>query len=262
MTLQQVADLREEGEALFELLDTLTDDQWALPTPFKNRTVNWVVRHLHDADRWAVQSIRDPDAYRTWAVKWIASRRIHPRYPRGRPLLERWCADFVKLCATLELADPERRVPWFGPDMGIRMMATARQMETWAHGQDIYDLVRVRRQNTDRIRNICHLGVRTFGWTFMNRELEVPTPATVRAPRRALGGGLGVERPLRRELRHGIRRRVRACRNAGKEHRRLQSHRRRRHRERVDEHGPMLCRRTPETARAGRKSLVTRRRQL
>ena len=177
MTLQQVADLREEGEALFELLDTLTDEQWALPTPFKNRTVNWVVRHLHDADRWAVQSIRDPDAYRTWAVKWIASRRVHPRYPRGGPLLERWCADFVKLCATLELADPEGRVPWFGPDMGIRMMATARQMETWAHGQDIYDLVRVRRQNTDRIRNICHLGVRTFGWTFMNRELEVPMPA-------------------------------------------------------------------------------------
>ena len=36
MTLQQVEDLREEGEALFELLDTLTDDQWALPTPFKS----------------------------------------------------------------------------------------------------------------------------------------------------------------------------------------------------------------------------------
>ena len=176
MTLQQVDDLREEGEALFDLLDTLTDDQWALPTPFKNRTVNWVVRHLHDADCWAIQSITDPDAYRTWAAKWIASRRIHPRYPRGKPLLERWCADFVKLCATLELADPERRVPWFGPDMGIRMMATARQMETWAHGQDVYDLVRVRRHNTDRIRNVCHLGVRTFGWTFMNRELEVPTP--------------------------------------------------------------------------------------
>ena len=53
MTLQQVEDLREDGEALFELLDTLTDDQWALPTPFKSRTVNWVVRHLHDtANAW------------------------------------------------------------------------------------------------------------------------------------------------------------------------------------------------------------------
>ena len=74
MTLQQVDDLREEGNALFELLDTLTDEQWALPTPFKNRTVNWVVRHLHDADCWAVLSTKDPDAYREWAVKCSQSR--------------------------------------------------------------------------------------------------------------------------------------------------------------------------------------------
>ena len=176
MTLQQVADLREEGEALYGLLDTLTDEQWAMPTPFKNRTVNWVVRHLHDADRWAVLSITDPDAYRGWAVKWIAGRRAYPSYPRGRPLLERWRADFLKLCDTLDASDPAVRIPWFGPDMSIRMMATARQMETWAHGQDVYDLVRVRRRNTDRIRNICVLGVRTYGWTFLNRELDVPAP--------------------------------------------------------------------------------------
>ena len=58
--------------------------------------------------------------------------------------------------------------------MGIRMMATARQMETWSHGQDIYDLLNVARENTDRVKNICHIGVRTFGWTFVNRKLSVP----------------------------------------------------------------------------------------
>ena len=36
--------------------------------------------------------------------------------------------------------------------------------------------MRVRRQNTDRIQNICFLGVRTFGWTFLNRALDVPAP--------------------------------------------------------------------------------------
>ena len=50
---QQVEDLREEGAELFAFLDTLSDDQWSLQTPFKGRTVNWVVQHLHDADRWA-----------------------------------------------------------------------------------------------------------------------------------------------------------------------------------------------------------------
>ena len=49
MTLQQVADLRAEGDALHAFLATLPEDQWSRETPFKNRTINWVVRHLHDA---------------------------------------------------------------------------------------------------------------------------------------------------------------------------------------------------------------------
>jgi uncharacterized protein (TIGR03084 family) len=60
--------------------------------------------------------------------------------------------------------------------MGVRMFTTARYMETWAHGQEIYDLKKVRRSNTDRIKHIATLGVKTFGWTFVNRKLEVPGP--------------------------------------------------------------------------------------
>ena len=56
------------------------------------------------------------------------------------------------------------------------MCATARQMETWAHAQDIYDMLQAPRQHHDRIRNIAELGVRTFGWTFANRGKEPPAP--------------------------------------------------------------------------------------
>jgi uncharacterized protein (TIGR03084 family) len=49
-------------------------------------------------------------------------------------------------------------------------------METWAHGQEVYDLLGVERVDTDRIRNIAVLGVNTFGWTFVNRKLAVPQP--------------------------------------------------------------------------------------
>jgi uncharacterized protein (TIGR03084 family) len=56
-------------------------------------------------------------------------------------------------------------------------MIAARQMEVWAHGQDIYDLLCVRRATATRLRNICDLGVRTYGWTFDNRGLERPGPA-------------------------------------------------------------------------------------
>jgi uncharacterized protein (TIGR03084 family) len=74
----------------------------------------------------------------------------------------------------LGASDPKRRLPWFGPDMGVRMFTTARYMETWAHGQDVYDLMRAPRTHTDRIQHIAVLGVKTFGWTFVNRGLEVP----------------------------------------------------------------------------------------
>jgi uncharacterized protein (TIGR03084 family) len=60
--------------------------------------------------------------------------------------------------------------------MGVQMFTTARYMETWAHSQAVYDLKQVERQHTDRIKNIVTIGVKTFGWTFVNRQLEVPGP--------------------------------------------------------------------------------------
>ncbi len=60
--------------------------------------------------------------------------------------------------------------------MSVRSSITARLMETWAHGQEVYDMLGVERVDTDRIKNIATLGVNTFGWTFANRRLEVPSP--------------------------------------------------------------------------------------
>ena len=171
----QINDLRIEGRELYKILDTLEDDAWERPTPFKDRTVNWVVQHLHDADRWAYHSITDPDGFRAW-VKDRSRSTEQPEPLKGRPLVERWINYLEGLCDKLGDVDPDLRAPWFGPDMGIRMMATARQMETWSHGQDIFDLLHLPRSNTDRIKNICHIGVRTYGWTFVNRELAIPDP--------------------------------------------------------------------------------------
>ena len=56
------------------------------------------------------------------------------------------------------------------------MFTTARFMETWAHGQEIYDLKQRARTHTDRIKNVAVIGMKTFGWTFVNRGLEVPGP--------------------------------------------------------------------------------------
>ena len=91
-------------------------------------------------------------------------------------LLEAWIRTCHDMAEKLGASDPKRRLPWFGPDMGVRMFTTARFMETWAHGQDVFDLMRVPREATDRIQSIAVLGVKTFGWTFVNRGLEPPGP--------------------------------------------------------------------------------------
>jgi len=58
--------------------------------------------------------------------------------------------------------------------MSARSSITARQMETWAHGQAIADELGIVRAEDDRIRNIVVLGVNTFGWSFTVRGATVP----------------------------------------------------------------------------------------
>ena len=174
--LQQALDLREEGDELFQLLDTLSPGDWQRATPFKQWSIDKVVDHLHFSDRAAVLSLQDSEAFVAMAEgrSRNGSGAARPAKPHGRELLGVWREYFVQMCDLLGAADPDARVKWFGPDMSVRMFTTARQMETWAHGQDVYDLLRVERRNTDRLKNIAVIGVRTFGWTFVNRKLAPP----------------------------------------------------------------------------------------
>jgi uncharacterized protein (TIGR03084 family) len=108
---------------------------------------------------------------------------------RGRALLEQWHRDCARVAERFASADPRARTPWGGPDMSARSNISARLMETWAHGQAIYDRLGVLRKDADRIRNIAVLGMNTFAWSFRIRGLAVPERAPrvrLRAPSGAL----------------------------------------------------------------------------
>ncbi len=185
--LPQAADFRAEADALYALLATLTEADWARPTLFKQWTVNDIVQHLHAGDLMAAASVAGENPFRQMRAEIQQARdngltrveetRQRLGNPTGKRLLDMWCAAMVDLCAKLSVLPPDTRLKWAGPDMGVRMFATARQMETWAHGQAIYDLMGVARAPTDRLRNIAEIGVRTYGWTFANRQQDVPGPA-------------------------------------------------------------------------------------
>ena len=185
---QLAADLRAEGDQLYGVLETLSEADWARNTPFKNWTVNDVMGHLHLGDWMVVLTMTDADKYlevrdarkkaRDGGVGMNESMAgLGPDIQQGPALLAQWRDHFLKMCDAFATADPKHRVKWSGPDMGVRMAATARQMETWAHGQEVYDLQRQPREVLDRLKNIAVLGVKTFGWTFANRGLTPPGAA-------------------------------------------------------------------------------------
>jgi uncharacterized protein (TIGR03084 family) len=86
-----------------------------------------------------------------------------------------------QLLAAFADDDPRRRLPWFGPDMSVASSATARLMETWAHGQDVYDTLGLPHPPSPGLRSIAHLGVATFAFAHTLNGLEVPEqPVRVR----------------------------------------------------------------------------------
>ena len=66
-------------------------------------------------------------------------RSAAARAMTGAELLGSWRAGRAALLAELRRTDPKARIPWYGPAMSAVSFATARLMETWAHGQDIVD---------------------------------------------------------------------------------------------------------------------------
>jgi uncharacterized protein (TIGR03084 family) len=182
--LQVSLDLRTEADELHDFLQTLPEPAWSRPTPFLSWTPWDVVAHLHFFDRVSVLALTDVDAFAAKRGELVEAMRAGvsgaelTRRELGRlsprELVSSWHETCHEMAEQLGASDPKRRLPWFGPDMGVRMFTTARYMETWAHGQDIYDLMHTPRTHTDRIQHIAVLGVKTFGWTFVNRGLEVP----------------------------------------------------------------------------------------
>lgn len=183
---QQPLDFRDESEALHALVRPLGEAALGRPTAFKGWTIADVIRHLHLWNCAADLALADPRAFASLAaeinahlaaggsLRQFESRRLAAL--SNTALVEAWREGFVAIAGRFADADPSARVKWMGPDMSVRSSITARLMETWAHGQEIYDALGIVRRNADRIRNIVVLGVNTYDWTFKVRGETPPAP--------------------------------------------------------------------------------------
>ncbi len=180
--MQQAMDFGAESAALAKDLARLAPEDWTRPTEFKGWTPDDILVHLHFWNMAQDRALTDPDEFRAdleTVVRAVAEGRGRAAENahvglRGGKLLETWRTRAAEMAARWRTVDPKARVPWVGPDMSARSAMTARQMETWAHGLAIYDLMGWDRAEHDRLRNVVHLGVSAFSWSFHVQGLAPP----------------------------------------------------------------------------------------
>jgi len=159
----------------------------SVPTPAPGWSVADQLSHLWFFDQRALLALTDPDGFAADAEHLLRAVVEGPdpsiQAARTLPddrLLDGWRTDRQRLVDEARTTDPKRRIPWYGPAMSARSFVTARLMETWAHGQDVADAVRVERRPTDRLRHVAHIGVgaRRFSYVANGRDPD-ETPILV-----------------------------------------------------------------------------------
>jgi uncharacterized protein (TIGR03084 family) len=176
------ADLAAEGDALDALVADLSPEQWGIASASPGWTVAHQIAHLTWTDDIAILAATDPDGFAARLKEAIAAPTslVDNAAAEGAKLppadlLAQWRKGRAAMVDALKAVPSSQKLPWFGPPMSAASMATARIMETWAHGQDIVDGLGLARQPTARLRHVAHIGVRTVGFAFMVHNLPVPT---------------------------------------------------------------------------------------
>ena len=173
-------DLVTEGDELDALVSAEAD--WSRATPAVGWTIAHQIAHLATADANVLIAIRTPDAFDVVLKHAEAAggqaadldAAAGAAQPRS-VLLEQWRAGRTEVAAALRDIALDHGFPWYGSELTARLMVPLRLMETWAHGQDVFDALGVPRRPTGRLRHIASLGV-------VGRELsfyaaQLPTPA-------------------------------------------------------------------------------------
>jgi uncharacterized protein (TIGR03084 family) len=176
---QVLDDLTAEGDRLDALVADLDEAGWRTPTPAAGWDVATQVAHLAWTDDVAVKAATDKAAWGEVVLQAIADPEGYVdtealALAKDPDLLERWRAGRTRLHEVLAAYPKTEKMPWFGPPMSPTSMATARLMETWAHGLDVHDALGAPVVDTDRIRHVAHLGVRTRNFAFGVHGLDTP----------------------------------------------------------------------------------------
>src|SRR5579875_457018 len=176
-----IDDLRAESDELDALVAPLAAERWTAPTPAAGWTIAHQIGHLLWTDRVALTTVTDEARF----AELLAAAAANPTgfvddgadEMATRPpaeLLRDWRLTRTRLHTALLAVPDGRKLPWFGPPMSPASMATARLMETWAHGLDVADALGAPMPVSNRLRHVAHLGVRTRDFAYLVRGRTPP----------------------------------------------------------------------------------------
>lgn len=173
-------DLAAETADLVAILTPLTAEQWDLPTPADGWSIRDQVSHLAYFDETGTLAATDADAFVESAKALMANASgVDVATERGRAMsaaevFEWFTTVRARMIDVFRDLDAKTRLPWYGPAMSAMSFATARLMETWAHGQDVVDTLGMPRPATDRLRHVAHIGVRARPFAYATNGRELP----------------------------------------------------------------------------------------
>jgi uncharacterized protein (TIGR03084 family) len=176
-----VAELRAESDQLDALVAALPERGWRTATPAPCWTIAHQIAHLHWTDRVSVVAVTDEAGFAellTLAAKnpggFVDEGAEELAVTPPAQLLAEWRQKRTQLHQELLRVEAGRKLPWFGPPMSAASMATARLMETWAHGLDVAEALGVKRSASPGLKSIAHIGVRTRDFAFAVNGLPAP----------------------------------------------------------------------------------------
>lgn len=185
-SLSPAWDFKDECNAIAAILAPLSDDDFERVTLFKGWTISDIVGHLHLWNIAADLTLTDPKRFvefigmaMTGLQKGQSHKQLQDEYfqgKTGRVLFDEWLAYYPDMAERFAAAAPDVRVKWAGPDMSVASCIIARQMEHWAHAQAIYDGLGLTRVDGARLKNVAHIGVTTYSWSFKVNGKVPPKP--------------------------------------------------------------------------------------
>lgn len=179
---RMIADMEAEGRELDGIVAPLPAEEWTRDTPAAGWTIGHQIGHLTWTDEMSLIAVTRPDDF-AGIIEQVLSRpdlsyvdEVAGELAALGPsaLLARWRQGRARLAEALAGVPRGARLPWFGVAFSAPSMATARIMETWAHGQDIVDALGIRRTPGARLRYVAHIGVRARDFAFRANRLDPP----------------------------------------------------------------------------------------